>query len=167
MFHVEHIYLALLVILMAISGCKKPIEHPEALDPIYLDIQSQESAKKSQLEGEQKKLQEAELEMRQVKPQTGQSKVLTSRYFEAKNAVSRTEQELEYLKLALRSRKKAAIRDYLNHYNKNEDWHPENQAQEYQSYKKLRFTRVNWTKRAQDERGPASTPTPPTEGGGH
>lgn len=162
MFHVEHRFFYLILITFALFGCNKPINpFPELMSDVYRDLLSQESNLKNAIEMEKKDVSDKEKEFAEAAPQTGLIKVTKDRLFESKNRLMRLEQELEYITLVLKSKKTELRAQYIKSFNENKEWDANKDSKLYFANKKLKETKVNWTKRAQEAEEQAKTTKAP------
>ncbi|WP_413576394.1 hypothetical protein ACLVWU_18600 [Bdellovibrio sp. HCB290] len=133
-----------IILILTLAACNKPMENPELKDPIYSDLQTQVTAATAALEAEKKKLEGFEKDLITVVPQTGQIKYAKKRIYESQAAITRLEQEVEYLKLKVEQRKSTAQTSYKKAFAKKEDWPDPKEWASYQAEQKLRKAKRSW-----------------------
>lgn len=165
MFHVEHMHKHFILIILTVfllAGCEKPNPHPEALDPIMADIESELKATDSTIKSTEKELEGFQLEEKKVQPQTGQNKYAQKRIYETTARLDKLKQMLQYWELRRESRLKEARRLYMIAYKAKQPWPDPNEFKEYSMQKKLRLAPLGWSvKRRMEEAGvgiPIKTP---------
>ncbi|WP_413585837.1 hypothetical protein [Bdellovibrio sp. HCB274] len=136
--------IAVILLIFTLTACNKPMENPELKDPIYSDLQTQVGAATAALEAEKKKLEGFEKDLMTVVPQTGQIKYAKKRIYESQAAITRLEQEVEYLKLKVEQRKATAQQSYKKAFAKKEDWPDPKEWASYQAEQKLRKAKRSW-----------------------
>ncbi|WP_413559195.1 hypothetical protein [Bdellovibrio sp. HCB209] len=136
--------IAAILIIFTLAACSKPDPNPELKDPIYSDLQAQVGAATAAVEAEKKKLEGFEKDLAAVVPQTGQIKYAQKRVFESQAAITRLEQQLEYLKLKVEQRQKYAQASYKKAYAKKEEWPDPKEWSSYQAEQKLRNAKRSW-----------------------
>ena len=148
-------------------GCHKPDPHPEAMDPIYKDIEKAQGEVKSQLDSESKAFEEAKNEVKKVVPQTGQIKYAQKHYFDSVARLQKLKQLHRYYTLRLKSRESEAQELYLKAFAKDQPWPDPEEFEVYKITESARTKSRHWSvkERIEKERGPAME-KPAGEGGG-
>ena len=150
--------LILPLFILGAAGCHNPDPHPEAMDPIYKDIEHAQGEIKGQIESEAKNLEEAKATLKKVVPQTGQIKFAQKHYFDSLARIEKLKQLQRYYALKLKSRESEAQELYLKAFEKDQPW-PE--PEEFETYKITEMARTksrHWSvkDRIEQERGLAS-----------
>lgn len=132
----KNFYISIIALLFLFAaGCEKPHPHPELLDPIYSDMLKMEDEYKKAAESEKKNLEEFELALKNVVPQTGQIKYAQKRYYESLARYERMKQMELYWGVRAKSRKRSDSIEYIKAFNKKEVWPNPDEYKEYKSFK--------------------------------
>ncbi len=160
-------YFVVLFILV-LSACNKPDPHPELRDPIYKDIEAKQKELAGAIESEKKALEEAEIKLKAVVPQTGQIKFARKRVFESKARIEKLEQLRRYYTIRLESRKLEAQDEYLDAFGRGKggEWPAPEAYADYQINESARTKSRNWSvKERIEEELKSSSPASSTKGG--
>ncbi len=155
MFHVEHMRKTLfLSIFLVLLGCDKPNPHPESLDPIYSDYNSELSLANSELKSAEKELEGLKLETKKAVPQSGKLSFSSGRMYEADKKVEKLRQMTQYWELKIESRRKEARKLYLKAWEAKKPWPDPKEYKDYLEEKRLRKAPLNWNvKKRMEEAG--------------
>jgi hypothetical protein len=143
---VKYLWICLLF-LVFLAGCKKPLEEPENLDPIYINLLEELAEAKSSLSMEKKTLDKAKEEWDDVEPQTGQEPIKRNAFFKAQKSVRKYQQLVTYLELRLESRKEWARKAYLEAWQNEQPWPSSELVKKYEVNQRLREASRNWNAR--------------------
>jgi hypothetical protein len=141
-----HSGLSILAIL-ALVGCDKPVPNPEVIDPIYRDLQTRKSAADSELNSAKAELQGAYEEMAKAVPQTGELRRARRGVEILRKRVQLAQQNSTYLGILVNQRKKAARKQYLEHFNAKKPWPPPEDFENYKTSRRLRTVSLKWDDR--------------------
>lgn len=147
MFHVEQMIKFAFYLIMFCSllvGCDKPNPHPEAMDPILADIESEIKATEDSIKSAGGELNGFLLDLKKIKPQTGQIKYAQKRVDETNSKLDKLKQMLQYWELKKKSRTLEARAAYLAAYKEKKPWPDPNEYKQYLIQKKLRQAPLNW-----------------------
>ena len=155
MFHVEHMRKTLIIpIFFVFFGCNKPDPHPETLDPIFSDYNSELSAATSDLRAAEKELEGLKLETKKATPQTGQLGFSSSRMYEADKKVEKLRQMVQYWELKIESRQQEDRKQYLKAWADKKPWPDPQEYKDYLEQKQLRKAPLTWSvKKRMEEAG--------------
>ncbi len=134
-----------MAILLIVAGCDKPNPNPELSDPIYMDIQKQLRASQAQLTAETKTLQEAKSELLRVVPQTGQIKFAQKRVYDAQAYLLKTQQQVQYFEIRLKSRFDYSRTSYHKAYQKKKEWPDPGEYKDYKTQLRLDAAPKQWS----------------------
>ena len=151
-----------LIFTLVLVGCHQPNPHPEATDPIYSDLERSKKDLEGQLGQELKHLEEFEIALKAVKPQTGQIKYAQKRVYETREKVEKLKQLKAYYDLRLASRIESVKRSYAKAFEKNEPWPDPKEYEVYKSQKALEVAPRAWSVRDRIEK--AAPPKKPAAG---
>lgn len=139
--------LAFFCLFILVSACDKPMSEPETLDPIYKELLVDYSnAQKDVLEAE-KKVEEAQLALEKVVPQTGQRRQAYGQYFEMKKRLDKAKQTEEFLQFRSKSRKYEARQAYIRAFEAKKSWPDPAEYSNYIAQKELKARSRNWRDR--------------------
>jgi hypothetical protein len=141
-------FITAILLILTLTACSKPDPNPELKDPIYSDLQAQVGAATAALEAEKKKLEGFEKDKMEVVPQTGQIKYANKRIYESQAAITRLEQQVEYLKLKVEQRARTAQAAYKKAYANKQEWPDPKEWSSYQAEQKLRNAKRSWDVKA-------------------
>lgn len=159
--------ITILLLSLSLFACSKPDPNPELKDPIYNDYNSQLGTVSAALESEKKNLEGFNEELAEVVPQTGQIKYAQKRVREAKDKITRLEQEKQYLELKIEARKRESKSSYAKAYKKGENWPDPQEWASYQTEQRLRNAKKSWdVKERMRDAGLGEEKTPEPSGGG-
>jgi uncharacterized membrane protein YgcG len=130
-----------------LAGCNKPLTDPEAIDPIYKDLLSEYSNAQKDVLEKQKSLEEAEAKLKEIVPQTGQTRKQYNHYYDAKNKLLLSKQKENYLRVRSNSRKFEARRLYLDAFEQGKPWPNPQEYELYQKDKQAKAKSRNWRDR--------------------
>jgi hypothetical protein len=134
----------LFLTLILVLGCEKPNPTPELADAIYQDLNSQAESAGKAAEAEKKKLEGLKKELSEAKPQTGDTKVVQKRYFEAERKVQQFLQEQFYYSLRAKTRKSEVRRSYAAAFSEQKPYDNEDETKSFETYKKVSQPPGSW-----------------------
>src|SRR5688572_6579670 len=105
-------FLILTTFLVGFSGCKKPMKHPETIDPIYKDYQKELDVTKREFESTEKFMQLKKKDLDSAPPRSSLKRGLQDEYFTVRAEYERLLQKMRYLEQKLVSRKNQATESY-------------------------------------------------------
>ena len=138
-------YISLLLFLF-ICGCKKPIDAPENLDPIYLDLVSEIAASQKEIDSKKKELLEAETYYSEIKSAGPEKKMARDDVFRLKKEISLAIQNKKYFEYSAESRKAYSRKEYADRYKKNLPWPNTESFALYKKNKALMAAEKSWTR---------------------
>jgi len=157
-------YLILLALFAwLLIGCDKPNPNPELIDPIYLDLQKWAEEAKKAIPEAKAGVADAQKELSQVKPQTGQIEYGKKRLREAADKLNRTEQVAMYMEIRAESRLKFARTEYMKAWKKKQPWPDKAEYASFKAAEEARNARPNWDVKARLKAAGVSTGEPKKE----
>lgn len=139
--------LVILSILMLTLGCNRPDPNPELKDPIYKDLKSEYSKYQKYVEDEQKKLDEAMLEMEKIEPRSLDRRAKTMEIRSFKKNILEYTQKAEYFRIKMELRRVYGRKAYRIAFQKGEDWPDPSEFKAYETNKRLQEAPRNWSHR--------------------
>lgn len=155
----RHATLAILA--LCVIACNRPMENPESIDPIYLDLIKTQKEFEDLAKSEEKTLEEHREALSRVQPQTGQVKYATKRVEESLARINSLKQEAQYYRLKSEERREEARREYGQAFENDKGWPDPNDYEAYLSVKKLRESPKNWSVEQRFEEFQIKSPKPP------
>lgn len=154
--------------LLIVLGCKKPDPHPELLDPIYLDLQSDYKKAEAEYASSEASLKVAREAADHITPQTREKTEKRRELFQAEQAFTRAREQLQYFEIRLSQRKSYAKKSYMDAYNSNKPWPSGSDYQEYLKAKNQQMASRRWEDRIEERMHRNKKPKAKQEdGGGH
>ncbi len=146
---VSQIYLVIILtsMLSGIAGCKKPIENPELLDPIYADLLKESKFYDDAAKTKQAELEAIKKEWEEAPPQTGREKMARNRYYNKEREVTKAYQTARFFELRARTRKSEDKKAYLKAFLADKPWPDPNEYEAYQMETRLTKANRNWDAR--------------------
>lgn len=170
MFHVEQMKkFFIFYFILALTACEKPNPHPELLDPIYSDLQSELAAFTAAEKSAKDDVEKQKLELKKLKPQSPSKNFIQNRIYESERKLNQITQRKTYLEFKIESRVKAARKSYFTAYKQKEKWPDPKEFDEYKLQKKLETAPIIWShKKRLEEAGvglkkPGSAKKEPSE----
>ena len=103
-------------------GCKRPIDNPELIDPIFGSLKSEAKRYEGLAKDKKAEVEKAKREWDEAKPQTGRIRAAKERYYSKVRELEMIEQMIKYFKLRAESRKRDARKEYAEAFNKDLPW---------------------------------------------
>lgn len=148
MFHVEHpnmVRFLLVLSLFFAFSCTKRDPHPELKDEIYSDLLAEQDIWTKSVEAAKKDLEGLEKDVKSSVPQTGQLKSFEAKYFEAKNAIVKMEQQKQYFDIKVEQRKNEVQDRYEESFRKGgRKWPDPEEVATYKAKLKLYREKIEW-----------------------
>lgn len=133
-----------LFLFAGLSGCKKPIPDPEALDPIYRDLKGLADSKKKEWE-ESIKAKEAALKaLEKEKPNTLEKKLAQRDYDKANSKIAQLEQEAHYFEIRAQRRRVEDKVNYMEAFKNDKPWPPPDEYPAWLVNRKLAEAPRTW-----------------------
>jgi hypothetical protein len=139
--------LILLICTLMVLGCKRENPNPELIDPIYKFLVEQNSALKSSLEGEKKKLEEGIKALEKTLVNTPERKIAIRDNQSTKGRIARLEQEYKYSEIRKERRRVEVRRDYKIAFNADKPWPNPQEFDDFMTQHRLRNASRNWNAR--------------------
>lgn len=135
------------ILFLPILGCKSEEPNPELRDPIYKFLLEKQSQLKSALEGEIKKVEEAEIALEKTDPLTPERKAAIRDLQLAKKRRDRMVQEKLYLDIRAERRRVEGRRDYKIAFHADKPWPDPAEFEHFQTNMRLRTAPRQWDAR--------------------
>lgn len=137
----------LILVLGSITGCKKELENPELLDPIYQDLLSEKKNLEKSLVDEQKKLTELLLAAKSIKPRSVERKVSLREIKKSRETIDSIRNILKYSEIRAERRRVESRKSYRIAFSKSMDWPSKGEFEAYKTGKRLKSAPLNWNAR--------------------
>ncbi|MGE3385341.1 MAG: hypothetical protein AB7K41_01280 [Bdellovibrionales bacterium] len=137
----------LVVCLLILTGCKREDPNPELSDPIYKFLVEQGNALRPALDGEIKKLEEANKELSKMDVNTAERRQQLKEIQKTKGRIARLEQEVAYNEIRRERRRVEGRRAYKIAYSKGEAWPDPAEFEHFMTQHRLRIASRNWGER--------------------
>ena len=162
MFHVEHFLKLLrrfsekesdmvkktsllLLILLSLIGCRKPLQHPEGADPVYHDLKREANRAYGAYKDREKAAQQAKKAFDEAPIRTGQRQSSQEDYFAALHEQEKYAQKYRYLALKAEYRQKRDVSIYPSYFKDNKPWPDPQEYKDYESKSDSRRRQENGT----------------------
>lgn len=132
---------------MLLTGCKKELENPELIDPIYNSIVSERKSVEKALKDENSKLATLSKELKSIKPRSIERKVNIRETQKSKQLILKLQQHHKYLEIRQERRRVESRRNYRMALENNLPWPDKNEYKRYQTHQRLRIASMNWNER--------------------
>lgn len=133
--------------ILTLVSCNKPLSSPEEIDPIYKDLQSELSNSEKDYAEKLKKVEEAQLRLRDIIPQRGQTRKFYGDYHNAQNIAEKARQKMEFYRERVSSRKFEARNSYIKALESQQSWPDPKEYNDYRSSKRAAGGSRNWRDR--------------------
>lgn len=128
-------------------GCSRPLEEPELIDPIYLDLLKTSSEYANEHKTALSAAKEAREQLKDRTPGTIEVKQARKTLNENKSKLTHLAQMSLYYEIKAKKRRIEARSDYHQALKRGESWPKPEDYQNFLSEKKLRNASKNWNKR--------------------
>lgn len=115
-------FYALILFLLIMPGCKKPIENPELQDVIYKDFVGEADKLKKEIETKHKEIEANKKEIESPATIEGQKKLARENIFTLKNEIFKLDQRERYFRYSAESRKIYVRKQSLEAFKRGEEW---------------------------------------------
>ncbi len=167
----------LLGLAFGIMGCKRPMQNPELIDPIYMELLKESKTHDDVKKAKQAEMEAIKAEMKDADPRSGRGKTAKSRYYSKEKEFYFHQQMAVYYKLRARTRKYEARDSYLKAFSEGKAWPDPKEYEDYQAQVALRKGNRLWDvrvpkwsqrlKKYKEEQATESTSQASGGGGGH
>lgn len=150
MFYVEHrktrlfLPISLLFMLLILVGCKKPLENPELVDPIYIELKDAAEKIRDNLKEEQKALNEAKKELKETDLTVGEKRQVLKQISAGERKMVLMKQDRKFFELRSKSRIKHVQEVYPGRFEKDLPWPDLEEIAVFEANKRLRGASRNW-----------------------
>lgn len=159
----------IILLLPALSGCRKEESNPETLDPIYSDLVKLQKKNEDDLESEKKKLAKALDDIDAAVPNTLDLQNAIRDRNHAQHAITQLEQKVLFSTIRAERRRVEDKYNYHLAFVANKDWPDKKEYEEYLTHRRLADAPRDWDAHLPKlfDRKPAAAPAPAkkTEGG--
>jgi hypothetical protein len=161
-----------LAILITQTACKKPIENPETLDPIYADILSEVTASKAAAAEEEDAIKDLKAKLAALPPRDAIRGRITRELYAHEHNLVQAQQRVKYYEVRSEERKEYDTRAYMIAFEADKPWPNPADLEEYKKIKKLQSASRNWEDRVPknnryNPQAPAPKKAKPAQGGHH
>lgn len=132
--------------LMAIA-CKKPLENPELIDPIYKDLGTELSSAKGSLAAEEKSVKELQDKIKALPPRDIGRIGMQKELIATEKKVVQLRQNVIYFEVRREQRLKFVQESYMRAFEADKPWPDPNEYAEYKKIKQLRAAPRQWDAR--------------------
>ena len=148
MFHVEHFmkYFILALFIALLQSCTVRDPNPELRDVVYIDLAKELDLTKKSVEQTEKELEDREVLLRKVIPQSGQLKSLEKKVFESKNYIQKLKQQQQFFEIKLELRKNLVASKYHDSLAGGPAWPDVHEVEIYKSSLKLNRDKLGYEK---------------------
>lgn len=129
-----------------LTSCKKPIEHPETLDPIYADLTAQAAGFRGKAEAQKKKIEGLRAKLEKYQPRDPEAKRTAHEKENLERGLLQIEQEAQYFEIRAEQRRIYDKESYMKAFKADLPWPPPAEFKEYEEAKKLRNASRDWSK---------------------
>lgn len=141
----RNFYVAFLI-LVFLTGCKKPVENPELTDPIYSDFTSEADRLKKEIEAKYKEIENQKKEIESPLAIEGQKKLARENIFSLKNEIFKLSQKEQYFRYSAESRKIFIRKKSLEAFKSGNNWEPLDIKEDYLERKRLSQAPKTWAR---------------------
>ncbi|RYZ70332.1 MAG: hypothetical protein EOP05_13465 [Proteobacteria bacterium] len=136
------------MLLSTLSGCKpKPIDNPEAIDPIYADLNALNAAATAKAEAQKKKIAELDEEVSKLSGRDPDLKRTLHEKGNLERGLKQIEQDALYFEVRATQRRQYDKEAYLKAFREGKPWPDPAEFKEYEEQKKLRAASRDWSER--------------------
>lgn len=129
------------------TACSRPMENPELIDPIYLDLKKltdEYSKKEAEI---RKNREEAYKKFLSLEANTLDKKLEFKNYSKLEKELTKVENMARYYKIRMERRKIEGKQEYLECFSKGEPWPKPEEHKAFLVNQKLRTANLNWAAR--------------------
>ena len=128
-------------------GCKKPIENPHLIDPIYKDLEARYKETEAAAEKEEGTLAELKGQTEELEPRDVKIRINTREIYAREKMLRSLKQQQLYYQIRMEQRKKFAQEDYKRAFDADKPWPDPQEFKDYVEVKKLQAANRNWDSR--------------------
>ena len=136
--------ISLLATLLILSGCKKPLDNPELVDPIYIELVDATAKIKKNMEEEEKQLIEAKKELQKADLTVGEKRQVLKQLSAGDKKLRLMEQDRKFFELRAKSRIVHVREIYPARFEKDLPWPNPDEIAVFEANKRLRGASRNW-----------------------
>lgn len=129
---------------ITLAGCKKPIENPESVDPIYSDLVAMGAGIRGKAEAQKKKIAELEAQIEKLEPRNPDKRRTIHEKQNLELGLLLMEQDATYYEIRAEQRRLYDKEAYMKAFKNDLPWPPDGEFQQYKEAKKLRNASRNW-----------------------
>lgn len=137
----------LLVFVVVLTACKRPMKNPESIDPIYGDLLKEMKLYEGLVKKFSDEAEAARLEMEKEDPRTGNAKAIKNRYYGKLKDTENAKQMMVFYELHAKTRKKEAREAYLEAFKSENPWPDPKEYEGFQTQMALRKASRSWDSR--------------------
>jgi hypothetical protein len=161
------IFLAL-AICICLTGCNRPLSHPESVDPVYLDLQKDSAKLLEKIKTLKEDAQKAKNDFEEAPIRTSQRQDAEDEYYRYVHKIQKLEENYRYLALTTQSRLHEVRQNYPKVFEEKKPWPNEEEYALYQVEKRLKNMPREWDPEKRiKKRAPASKPAASAAEGAH
>ena len=134
----------ILIAIVSLVGCRKPLEHPEANDPVYKDLRKEADAAYVTYKDREKKVVAARKALDSARAGTGQRLDALEQYFTNLDEQEKYSEKYRYLALKAELQRKYDISVYPQIFADKKPWPDKEQYEEYEVEKRLATAPKEW-----------------------
>lgn len=129
------------------TACSRPMENPELIDPIYLDLKKLTDEYSKKEEEIRKNREESYKKFLALEANTLDKKLEFRTYSKYEKQLARTSEMAKYYKIRMERRKIEGKKEYLESFSKGEPWPKPEEHKAFLINQKLRTANLNWETR--------------------
>ncbi len=129
------------------TACSRPMENPELIDPIYLDLKKLTDEYTKKEEEIRKNREESYKKYLSLEANTLDKKLEFRTYSKYEKELAKTENMARYYKIRMERRKIEGKQEYLQSFSKGEPWPKPEEHKAFLINQKLRTASLNWEAR--------------------
>lgn len=137
----------LLLAVICLTACEKPLAEPEMVDPIYSDLETRLKTVQTLLETERKALEDVKNRFETAPPRDLNRKRSQHEIYQREKTVKRLEEKELYHQLLIKKRLKHVRTIYPERYKAKAPWPDPEEVERYRTNQRLNSTSRNWADR--------------------
>ncbi len=139
--------IVMIISLFFVLGCKKPLENPETIDPIYNEFLKMEKDNDALFKLRSSELDIIKKDWESSDTLSGRKKTAKARYFAKLKEVEKAEQQSKYYRLRAKTRKMEARKAYRAAFNSDLPWPPPEEYESFLAENRLKNSSRSWDSR--------------------
>lgn len=138
------LFLSIPLLILALLGCKKPLDNPESVDPIYRELVDASEKIKKSMEDQKKALAASKEELKKPDLTVGEKRQILKEISSTDKRIRLMDQDQKFFELRAQSRIAHVREVYPARFEKDLPWPNPDEIAQFEANKRLRGASRNW-----------------------